>query len=81
VAEEQEVRSQEEVAEEQEVRSNYLTRRILPQQPITRGEQVELTRADALEQTNLQEQEQDNLQGQDLQEQKEHKNSPEDSRA
>lgn len=75
------VRSQEEVAEEQEVRSNYLTRRILPQQPITRGEQVELTRADALEQTNLQEQEQDNLQGQDLQEQKEHENSPEDSRA
>ena len=68
------VRSEEEVAEEQEVRSNYLTRRILPQQPVTRGEQVELTRADALEQTNLQEQEQDNLQ-----EQKDLKNNPEDS--
>jgi len=37
---------------DQVVDSNYLVRRLVPQQPVNVGEQVELTKADQLEQKN-----------------------------
>jgi len=50
-------RTGEEVEEEQEVRAGYLARRLVPQQPLTQGEQVVLTQADHLEKQLEKEQE------------------------
>lgn len=54
-------RTGEEVEEEQEVRTGYIARRLVPQQPLTQGEQVVLTRADHLEKQLEQEQDREEL--------------------
>jgi hypothetical protein len=65
-------RSEEEVAAE-ELRPGYLARRLVPQQAVTRGEQVALTRADQLEGRLEQQEQEEQEQEREKEEQKREK--------